>query len=123
MVHIRVDFLRYVRLMPIVPRFRVTFVDRFVNSLVRNYKFFAASTYKVDLIIKMYPKSNNMKHTSFDGCVIWRCANKHRNKTYIFLKILDCTVFSGTIIVSTSEISTIAVLLLLTEIKKFSKIV
>lgn len=62
-----------------------------------------------------------MTRTSFDGCVIWRCANKHRNKTYIFLKILDCTVFSGTIIVSTSEISTIAVVLLLTEIKNFRR--
>jgi len=107
--------------MPIVPCFHVTVVDRFVTPSVWKFIFFAASTYKVGLIIKMYPKSNNMKRTSFDGCVIWRCANKHHNKTYIFLKILDCTVYSGTIILSTSEISTSAVLLLLTEIKHFRR--
>jgi len=34
----------------------------------------------------MYPKSNNTTRASFDGCILWRCGNKRRNKTYIIFE-------------------------------------
>jgi hypothetical protein len=61
-----------------------------------------------------------MTRISFDGCVILRCADKHRNKTYILFED-DFTVFSGTIVISASEICTNAELLLLIEVKNLRR--